>query len=94
MRGSRDTRALGAREQGIIPAHAGLTRVLRQDDGAARDHPRACGAHWNVRPLRSTSAGSSPRMRGSRGSRRGVRARRGIIPAHAGLTLRTASASR
>ena len=73
---------------GIIPAHAGLTFVLRYVCRSHRDHPRACGAHVLVQCDRPLARGSSPRMRGSRMVRSRQSRMGGIIPAHAGLTWR------
>ena len=71
---------------GIIPAHAGNTRVVSRSIAASRDHPRACGEHSDVAIISGTLIGSSPRMRGTpdslNNSLNGVR----IIPAHAGNT--------
>ena len=54
-------------------------------DGNA-DHPRACGANAPVHVAARDPAGSSPRMRGKPVRSRRLRARRRIIPAHAGQT--------
>ena len=52
------------------------------------DHPRACGAHIECVEQDALHGGSSPRMRGSpKGISRPLR-HRGIIPAHAGLTIK------
>ena len=71
---------------GIIPAHAGLTRSWALLCIFDWDHPRACGAHIVFLSRLSTSAGSSPRMRGSHFEIHDVLMAIGIIPAHAGLT--------
>ena len=86
MRGSRRQKDLLFASRGIIPAHAGLTAASGNSAMAARDHPRACGAHQMTDTRQCFRWGSSPRMRGSRNLilRRLVHA--GIIPAHAGLT--------
>ena len=73
---------------GIIPAHAGLTRLQQSLRQFARDHPRACGAHTSILPISVAMRGSSPRMRGSQPPMCMVRRPHGIIPAHAGLTRR------
>ena len=54
-----------------------------------RDHPRVCGEHSVVPLALESSAGSSPRMRGTLGV--GVRRNvgNGIIPAYAGNTIVT-----
>ena len=72
---------------GIIPAHAGLTKVMTSKKPCSWDHPRACGAHkFDIKPL-TDPLGSSPRMRGSRFLAFAFFAHLGIIPAHAGLTI-------
>ena len=93
MRGSRTLRSDRSSLPGIIPAHAGLTGtefVLRP---AGRDHPRACGAHTEPDAPVRASAGSSPRMRGSRIQEIEGEQLAGIIPAHAGLTTRMLGAA-
>ena len=86
MRGSPYGEVLKPAQDGIIPAHAGLTfngiRIARP----VGDHPRACEAHFCGRPSRCGNLGSSPRMRGSHDGRRTICGRHGIIPAYAGLT--------
>ena len=86
MRGSHRGKDKSLVRAGIIPAHAGLTRLQQSLRQFARDHPRACGAHLPALPFTTRLKGSSPRMRGSLhcllSSKRGLR----IIPAHAGLT--------
>ena len=86
MRGSLRFRNIIPAFQGIIPAHAGLTRSLYHRQKTYRDHPRACGAHAYSSTSPDSCGGSSPRMRGS--PSRAVLLVRclGIIPAHAGLT--------
>ena len=86
MRGSLHMFSFPLKQKGIIPAHAGLTARLLASGDPCRDHPRACGAHVERPALMQRPSGSSPRMRGSLGSRAVMRAERGIIPAHAGLT--------
>ena len=54
----------------------------------AADHPRACGANERFPTETVSEAGSSPRMRGKPVRSRRLRARRRIIPAHAGQTYR------
>ena len=71
---------------GIIPAHAGLTNHCSLYLRFEGDHPRACGAHFNVCIEHFIDSGSSPRMRGSRRAVLLVVMSTGIIPAHAGLT--------
>ena len=71
---------------GIIPAHAGLTRPRSWMIACLRDHPRACGAHFQHLPQSRHVIGSSPRMRGSQLVKESAHKYDGIIPAHAGLT--------
>ena len=86
MRGSQVLILLPVLSVGIIPAHAGLTRWSSQTCRLERDHPRACGAHMNGTVSCRMTRGSSPRMRGSHVLEISQEGRRGIIPAHAGLT--------
>ena len=86
MRGSRERRLHAVLRHGIIPAHAGLTDIIKVKNRMVRDHPRACGAHI-ASPFQSLATqGSSPRMRGSRFFLVFFCVENGIIPAHAGLT--------
>ena len=88
MRGSLERMHWRVDDLGIIPAHAGLT--CRQAPLHCRrgDHPRACGAHCDAWRKMATSTGSSPRMRGSQQTVGIEKHGTGIIPAHAGLTLK------
>ena len=88
MRGSPASRHSPKALGGIIPAHAGLTTQRDLIKARARDHPRACGAHPERLRYVVLIVGSSPRMRGSQCWYRQQREGLGIIPAHAGLTLR------
>ena len=86
MRGARTRRLEPLGHLGIIPAHAGSTPVSQRLAAETGDHPRTCGEHSGRVWFGRQGAGSSPHMRGARGS--DVRACRGvgIIPAHAGST--------
>ena len=88
MRGSQDATRGRWYNLGIIPAHAGLTIQPTGWSGFARDHPRACGAHYVRCNFTAFALGSSPRMRGSPDPDDSVDFEQGIIPAHAGLTLK------
>ena len=74
---------------GIIPACAGNTNRLAVRRPAWRDHPRVCGEHALLMILSTGSAGSSPRVRGTRTHETYSRWEVGIIPACAGNTKRT-----
>ena len=87
MRGSLRLVSSYRSPSGIIPAHAGLTTVASFFSGPAKDHPRACGAHFTRAILVDSMVGSSPRMRGSRKLMEIPLIDHGIIPAHAGLTV-------
>ncbi len=86
MRGSLTVVVAAAYDEGIIPAHAGLTKSATSFCVIPRDHPRACGAHRNWGGARCRVSGSSPRMRGSLFGLPVSCITLGIIPAHAGLT--------
>ena len=88
MRGSLHEARRNRLTSGIIPAYAGLTRPLVGAPNGRRDHPRACGAHSSFPSRQSDCQGSSPRMRGSLTAAIAAICAAGIIPAHAGLTLR------
>ena len=72
---------------GIIPAHAGNTCGGLRCTMSTRDHPRACGEHFNQLYLSAQKKGSSPRMRGTPYVAHEGACCRGIIPAHAGNTF-------
>ena len=88
MRGTLHRADSRPRDQGIIPAHAGNTEVRNFFKYLYRDHPRACGEHEDRGSRTADRQGSSPRMRGTlEGACEHVHVE-GIIPAHAGNTLR------
>ena len=84
MRGTRRGSASGLSIKRIIPAHAGNSAMSCVQLAAPPDHPRACGELRSMNPFATASAGSSPRMRGTRFLRHRLQALRRIIPAHAG----------
>ena len=86
MRGTPATPMLTTCRIGIIPAHAGNTRVRSGRARRLSDHPRACGEH-NMRSYQYWMyRGSSPRMRGTLGISMFSHTNDGIIPAHTGNT--------
>ena len=86
MRGKRRLGGGGGCRRGLIPAHAGKTRVARRSGSACGAHPRACGENTLRSDWRKFASGSSPRMRGKQ-TRRAQRPCIGrLIPAHAGKT--------
>ena len=94
MRGSQHYISRRVDEEGIIPAHAGLTRPCTHHFLSLWDHPRACGAHLPISTGETAGMGSSPRMRGSQLRIINGINETGIIPAHAGLTALTIAFSR
>ena len=88
MRGSPIQKAIDKKVAGIIPAHAGLTTMDTAFKLFSGDHPRACGAHSLAASFWLRFLGSSPRMRGSLAFTTAFLTIPGIIPAHAGLTLK------
>ena len=86
MRGTHAGVWVDDSQVGIIPAHAGNTANHWLTPDMLGDHPRACGEHSCEMSVLSTSAGSSPRMRGTPVWRHADEIGRGIIPAHAGNT--------
>ena len=91
MRGKPGGHVTVVNIRGLIPAHAGKTggRWSRQRQSGA--HPRACGENPARQSNAPASPGSSPRMRGKRGSLSSSKRHAGLIPAHAGKTSTTSS---
>ena len=71
---------------GIIPACAGSTWSMAIGTAWDGDHPRMCGEHRISVNTVSSSAGSSPHVRGAHSGIHFRSCRRGIIPACAGST--------
>ncbi len=65
LRGSAGQGLLAARAGRVIPAPAGIGAVVRFGRGARAGYPRACGDRPKTVDLECTSAGLSPRLRGS-----------------------------
>ena len=76
---------------GLIPAHAGKTRCKSSKRTSATAHPRSRGENpaWECAP--HTASGSSPLTRGKLLFESEDRPREGLIPAHAGKTMRSLS---
>ena len=85
-RGKLDDEVTGEAVGGLIPAHAGKTDLQILISGEDRAHPRSRGENRTSRNRCTRSAGSSPLTRGKLRSGAAWRARRGLIPAHAGKT--------
>ena len=67
LRGTRRLPSTSMTGPGIIPALAGNTCRLVCCARCRRDHPRACGEHISRGDKVAVYAGSSPRLRGTRG---------------------------
>ena len=70
----------------ITPADAGKTAAITIFAAVLWDHPRGCGENLSPKPLRLTSTGSPPRMRGKLSLFSGIVRITGITPADAGKT--------
>ena len=68
----------------FIPACAGNSQAAYPSRCWLSVHPRVCGEQWPFRPSHYPRNGSSPRVRGTAGKRRGVEDERRFIPACAG----------
>ena len=73
---------------GLIPAHAGKTRVCVVLRGVPPAHPRSRGENQQAAIEEQKAKGSSPLTRGKRQPGAPQRAIQGLIPAHAGKTPR------
>ena len=87
MRGKPASIAAAWKSTGLIPAHAGKTRLRAVSPFSSPAHPRACGENLPTASPRATKGGSSPRMRGKPPDEVGRGVGDGLIPAHAGKTL-------
>ena len=93
VRGTHDVELAVVDKRGIIPACAGNTPCDRGGDSRRRDHPRVCGEHSGTQYRIHASAGSSPRVRGTRDYIQFSKNFTGIIPACAGNTPPTGRAT-
>ena len=93
-RGKLDLLATLSDQLGLIPAHAGKTRIRRGSSRTGRAHPRSRGENPGRDIASAIFAGSSPLTRGKPPSPSVMHARRGLIPAHAGKTATRAKAPR
>ena len=77
------------RFNGLIPAHAGKTRLCSSRPRTCRAHPRSRGENLYPRSSNSLVRGSSPLTRGKQDNHGLVACGVGLIPAHAGKTRLT-----
>ena len=89
MRGKLNQPVPFSCQEGITPAHAGKTFLMRSPLPLSRDHPRACGENSSKLSACPCVMGSPPRMRGKQLPLGGKIADGGITPAHAGKTPRS-----
>ena len=78
----------------IIPAYAGSTSALRSSTRLLADHPRIRGEHSDFSGFAAAKTGSSPHTRGALAASLAVESTEGIIPAYAGSTTKTRTATR
>ena len=64
MRGKHGKKQEAGNYYRITPADAGKTCFPAPLDFRRPDHPRGCGENFDCAPVRSSIAGSPPRMRG------------------------------
>ena len=88
-RGKRSRVRLSSLVAGLIPAHAGKTRMRTLSISPSRAHPRSRGENAKKFMLATPVPGSSPLTRGKLREVAQLHERRGLIPAHAGKTSRT-----
>ncbi len=86
-RGTHHEHPQRRRQPRFIPAGAGNTVVTGEEGGLPAVHPRGRGEHATVTGLAATSAGSSPRARGTHIRWLRIGATDRFIPAGAGNTL-------
>ena len=87
-RGKPTPPRLRARRRGLIPAHAGKTPRGHSGLVDKRAHPRSRGENGGVHCLRRREEGSSPLTRGKLHQTVEWNHSIGLIPAHAGKTMR------
>ena len=92
-RGKHQTPPRRVGKRGLIPAHAGKTSVSVIAAYLSGAHPRSRGENGPRGTLTCPHCGSSPLTRGKRVSVEGAGHLQGLIPAHAGKTLRSRKAS-
>ena len=90
-RGKRRLLIGGRSDLGLIPAHAGKTRVTMIWVLPSWAHPRSRGENPRTSTRNSVLCGSSPLTRGKLARLINTTQRSGLIPAHAGKTSRDSS---
>ena len=90
-RGKRDAVGACGDPGGLIPAHAGKTLRTARQPSSRWAHPRSRGENLVDSLKRVLRAGSSPLTRGKLPPMPAISRYSGLIPAHAGKTLRRRS---
>ena len=85
-RGKLPSRRNDASQDGLIPAHAGKTRLATKRAARSTAHPRSRGENPSNPSAKFLIPGSSPLTRGKRCVLTSCVGRVGLIPAHAGKT--------
>ena len=85
-RGKRAAASAAPPMRGLIPAHAGKTKMTEALTVGPPAHPRSRGENRDIIERRADSGGSSPLTRGKLQGAGEAALDRGLIPAHAGKT--------
>ena len=86
-RGKRSHARDQTQVDGLIPAHAGKTRVRERTRSVRQAHPRSRGENFQAELEMIQEHGSSPLTRGKLTDETNTLHTAGLIPAHAGKTL-------
>ena len=89
-RGKRICKLVTTARRGLIPAHAGKTGTVPRAACSRSAHPRSRGENLKKSQNADRPQGSSPLTRGKHTSVSFMVRRTGLIPAHAGKTLKLA----
>ena len=93
-RGKRGLHGARPARSGLIPAHAGKTRVSQPSGSGGGAHPRSRGENAGGRVFGQGDGGSSPLTRGKLVPRALAANEGRLIPAHAGKTPQSSRAAR
>ena len=89
--GKTEVQEVGGTMPGLIPAHAGKTARFRPGRAGRSAHPRSRGENRATTPRLHGESGSSPLTRGKPLDTWEETPTTGLIPAHAGKTVRSAA---
>ena len=85
-RGKRGSQSPRSGDAGLIPAHAGKTLALLDEEKVPRAHPRSRGENFRLSGFYLLLTGSSPLTRGKPTRKTSTSTTHRLIPAHAGKT--------